>query len=70
MFDEFGVVSDTLFHTGIRRTDIYQGYHETSVNSTEYTSFTTDRRVTFSPGHGTSTTVAHEYTTPFLDGKS
>lgn len=68
VFNEFGVVGDTLFKQGIGRTDLYKGDHETLVNSILDKLFELDDDLPLFPGHGPYTTVEDEQMNPYLHG--
>ncbi|EKU49876.1 MBL fold metallo-hydrolase [Staphylococcus massiliensis] len=68
VFDEFAVVGDTLFNSGIGRTDLYKGDYETLVDSIKDKIFELEQDLPLYPGHGPYTTVEDEELNPYLNG--
>lgn len=54
------ICGDTIFREGIGRTDFEDGDHETLVNAIRSQIFTLPDETILIPGHGRTTTVAHE----------
>ena len=65
--DHFLVAGDTLFRESIGRTDLPGGDHETLLRKIQEVLFTLPDHTKVYPGHGDSTTIAHEKLhNPFL----
>ncbi|WP_414050264.1 MBL fold metallo-hydrolase [Macrococcus animalis] len=69
IFNDFGIVGDTLFKESIGRTDLYQGNTQQLLNSIDQHLMTLDKDFVICPGHGGYTTIQHEMNrNPFLNG--
>ena len=61
--EQFVIVGDVLFKEGIGRTDLPGGDYDTLIASINDKLFTLNNDVVVHPGHGESTTIAHEKST-------
>src|SRR5699024_6469107 len=63
------IAGDTLFREGIGRTDLYKGDFKLLEKSIKTQLYTLPESTEVHPGHGSSTTIAHEKRhNPFVQG--